>query len=91
MQQNSLLGQIKKTFLDKQNKSDYIKLQILYDLDFIGYYEYIGGRSTPLVLWSFREKTFAHMSLQVKRQSTCVIHSGLLKALNLERKVIFNP
>lgn len=63
-------------------------LQFLYDLNIIGYQEYIEGRSTPLVRWSFREKTFAHMSPQVQTQSTYVVHSGLLKALNLGRKVI---
>lgn len=74
--------------LPKPLATEHDFLQFLYDLNVIGYYEYVEGRDAPFIRWGFREKTFAHMSPKVMLDSTYIIHNGLLKALNLGRRNI---
>jgi hypothetical protein len=63
-----------------------IFLQFLYDLNILCFIE--NTRHDKFIRWCFRERNYSNLSPKVKTDVDYMIHHGLIKGLNLGKKII---
>lgn len=76
---------------EKFHATEYLRdaeslLQLLYDVNVIGYSESIAGDRETYYHWSYRERSANNIAPQVKTTGTLTINSGIAKALDIGKK-----
>jgi hypothetical protein len=93
----ALFNQAFKSFEDYLSKNNILRpkffetadtfLQFIYELNIICFIEAAG--TDKYIRWCFRERNYSNISPKVKANSTYQIHYGLIKNLNLGKRI--NP
>lgn len=61
-------------------------LQLLYDVNLIGYSEDLDGASTAFYHWSYRERSANNIAPKVKTSGNLMLNMGIAKALDIGKK-----
>ncbi len=64
-----------------ENKDKF--LQLLFDVNIVGYYEEPKDGSKPFFHWAYRERTLSNLSPKIKIPSNYIIFAGVMKSLDI--------
>lgn len=76
---------------EKFNATEYLRdaeslLQLLYDVNLVGYSEELAGANENFFHWSYRERSANNIAPQVKTSGKLMLNPGVSKALDIGRK-----
>ncbi len=66
-------------------------LQLLYDVNVIGYSESVEKDGEVFFHWSYRERSANNVAPQVKTTGTLMLNPGIAKAIDIGKKMSTNP
>lgn len=66
-------------------------LQLLYDVNVIGYSESVEKDGELFIHWSYRERSANNVAPQVKTTGTLMLNPGIAKALDIGKRMSPNP